>query len=99
MAVSAYPDKIGLVESLARPGGNVTGLSKRLAGTIRQAFTVTKGDFSESLPWAVLWFPESPAEALAFRDMQRRFSDSGPGDPVNRNAYVRQLQRGIRDRD
>jgi putative tryptophan/tyrosine transport system substrate-binding protein len=26
MAVSAHPDKIGLVESLARPGGNVTGL-------------------------------------------------------------------------
>ena len=29
MAVSAYPDKIGLVESLARPGGNITGLSSR----------------------------------------------------------------------
>jgi ABC-type uncharacterized transport system substrate-binding protein len=27
MAVSAYPEKIGLVESLAHPGGNVTGLS------------------------------------------------------------------------
>src|SRR6185436_14865314 len=27
MAVSAYPEKIGLVESLARPGGNVTGFS------------------------------------------------------------------------
>ena len=27
MAVSTHPEKIGLVESLARPGGNVTGLS------------------------------------------------------------------------
>ena len=27
MTVSAYPERIGLVQSLARPGGNVTGLS------------------------------------------------------------------------
>jgi putative ABC transport system substrate-binding protein len=25
MAVSGYPDKLGLVESLSHPGGNVTG--------------------------------------------------------------------------
>lgn len=31
MANSAYPDKTGLVESLARPGGNVTGLSSRVS--------------------------------------------------------------------
>src|SRR5688572_25492547 len=27
MTTSSYPDKIGLVDSLSRPGGNVTGLS------------------------------------------------------------------------
>ncbi|MBA3507553.1 MAG: hypothetical protein H0T80_17490 [Betaproteobacteria bacterium] len=27
VVLSSYPDKVGLVQSLARPGGNVTGLS------------------------------------------------------------------------
>ena len=44
MAVSSYPDKSGLVESLARPGGNVTGLSNLRAGTDEQEPPVSEGD-------------------------------------------------------
>jgi putative ABC transport system substrate-binding protein len=69
MAVSAYPDKVGLVESLARPGGNVTGLSsigpelgaKRLALLKEIAPTVSRV--------AYLWNPANPVEEFAFRDV------------------------------
>ena len=68
MLNSAYPDKMGLVESLARPGGNITGFSNvgpELAGKRQQLL-------KEMLPKvsrvALLWNPSNPTEALGFRD-------------------------------
>jgi putative ABC transport system substrate-binding protein len=77
MAVSAYPDKIGLVESLARPGGNVTGLSNVSPELFGKRLQLLKEISPKVSRVAVLWFPESPAEALAFRDMQAAFSAAG----------------------
>ena len=42
MAVSAHPDKIGLVESLAHPGGNVTGLSNVSPDLMGKRFQLLK---------------------------------------------------------
>jgi len=69
MAVSSYPDKIGLVESLGRPGGNVTGLSnvatelegKRLELLKEMAPTISRV--------AVLYNPASPVEPHGFREL------------------------------
>ena len=69
MAVSAYPDKIGLVESLTRPGTNVTGLSNVAPELFGKRLQFLKEIAPKVSRVAVLWFPESPAEALAFRDM------------------------------
>ena len=69
MAVSAYPDKIGLVESLAHPGGNVTGLSNVAPELFGKRFQLLKEIAPKVSRVAVLWFPESPAEAVSFRDM------------------------------
>jgi putative ABC transport system substrate-binding protein len=70
MAVSTYPDKIGLVESLARPGGNVTGLSNVTPELMGKRFQLLKEVAPTVSRVAVLWNPTSPVEPLGFRDTQ-----------------------------
>jgi putative tryptophan/tyrosine transport system substrate-binding protein len=70
MLNSAYPDKIGLVESLARPGGNITGFSHvgpELAGKRQQLLKELVPKVSRL---AVLWNPANPIEVMALRDTQ-----------------------------
>jgi ABC-type uncharacterized transport system substrate-binding protein len=64
------PISAGLVESLARPGGNITGLSNinaELSGKRLELLKETNPKFSRV---AVLWNPEYPALALAFKESQ-----------------------------
>jgi putative ABC transport system substrate-binding protein len=68
MAVSAYPDKIGLVESLARPGGNVTGLSNVSPELMGKRFQLLKEIAPKVSRVAVLWNPASPVEPNGFRE-------------------------------
>jgi putative ABC transport system substrate-binding protein len=68
MAVSSYPDKIGLVDSLARPGGNVTGLSNVAPDLIGKRFQLLKDIAPKVSRVAVLWNPASPVEPLGFRE-------------------------------
>ena len=70
MTISAYPDKIGLVESLARPGGNVTGLSNVSPDLMGKRFELLKEIAPKVSRVAVLWNPASPVEPLGFRDVQ-----------------------------
>ena len=69
MAVSGNSDKIGLVESLARPGGNITGLSNVAADLTGKRLQYLKEIAPKVSRVAVLWFPESAAETLWFQDM------------------------------
>jgi putative tryptophan/tyrosine transport system substrate-binding protein len=69
MAVSAYPDKIGLVESLARPGGNVTGLSNLGPELMGKSFQLLKEIAPKVSRVAVLWNPASPVEQLGFKEI------------------------------
>jgi putative ABC transport system substrate-binding protein len=69
MAVSAYPDKLGLVESLGRPGGNVTGLSNLGPELLGKSFELLKEIAPKASRLAVLWNPASPVEALVFKEM------------------------------
>ena len=69
MAVSAYPDKIGLVESLARPGGNVTGLSNLGPELMGKSFQLLKEIAPKASRVAVLWNPASPVETWGFKEI------------------------------
>jgi putative ABC transport system substrate-binding protein len=77
IAVSAYPERIGLVESLARPGGNVTGLSNvapELAGKRIELLREIAPRISRV---AYLWNPDSPVEPVGLRDLLAAASAAG----------------------
>ena len=67
MTVSAYPDKIGLVESLAHPGGNVTGLSNVSPDLMGKRFELLKEIAPKISRLAVMWNPASPVEPFGFQ--------------------------------
>ncbi len=69
MAVSAYPDKLGLVESLARPGGNVTGLSSIGSELVGKRLAFLKEIAPSVSRVAYLWNPTNPYEEFEFRDV------------------------------
>jgi putative ABC transport system substrate-binding protein len=69
MAVSAYPDKIRLVESLARPGGNVTGLTNVSPDLMGKRFQLLREMAPKVSRVAVLWNPASPVEPNGFREV------------------------------
>lgn len=69
MANSAYPDKSGLVESLARPGGNVTGLSNFGPELMGKSLEILKEIAPRVTRVAVLLNPGNPVESLAFEEV------------------------------
>jgi putative ABC transport system substrate-binding protein len=64
----ADPERSGLVASLGRPGGNVTGISNQLFELQAKQYQL----FKEALPrlarLAVLWNPTNEASAMAWRE-------------------------------
>jgi len=69
MAVSAHPDKIGLVESLARPGGNVTGLDNVGPDLKGKQLQLLKELAPKVSRVAVLWNPANLVETFGFKEM------------------------------
>jgi len=70
MLNSAYPDKMGLVESLARPGGNITGFSNVAPELAGKKLQLLKEMVPKVSRVALLWNPANPLEVMGFRDMQ-----------------------------
>ena len=68
VVLSSYPDKVGLVQSLARPGGNVTGLSTFAPELMGKRLELLKEIAPKVSRVAVLWNPTSPVEPLGFRE-------------------------------
>ncbi len=70
MAVSAAPVETGLVASLARPGGNVTGLSIQAAEVGGKRLELLKEAVPHAARLAVLWNAANPAKVLEWQDIQ-----------------------------
>jgi putative ABC transport system substrate-binding protein len=70
MASAGDPVASGLVESLARPGGNITGLSQIAAELAGKRLELLKEMVPELSRVAVLWNPQSPASTLSWKEIQ-----------------------------
>ena len=64
----AFPERQGFIESLARPGGNVTGVSNQggeFSGKVLQLLKETLPQLSKI---AIVWNPDNPASAISFKE-------------------------------
>jgi ABC-type uncharacterized transport system substrate-binding protein len=71
MAVSADPVAAGLVASLARPGGNVTGLSIQARDAGGKRLQLLREALPKASRVAVLWNAAYPGKAVEFGETQR----------------------------
>jgi putative tryptophan/tyrosine transport system substrate-binding protein len=70
MAIVANPVEAGLVSSLARPGGNVTGLSIMLAELSAKRLQLLKETMPSLTRVVVLWNPPTPYHAKAVENLK-----------------------------
>jgi putative ABC transport system substrate-binding protein len=71
MTAAADPLGSGLVASLARPGGNVTGLSLMSADLVEKRLELLKEVLPGISSVAVLWNADHPFSALVFKETAR----------------------------
>jgi len=70
MAAAGDVTVTGLVESLARPGGNITGLSQMNPELVGKRLELLKEIVPSLSRVAVLWNPEDKISALTWREIQ-----------------------------
>jgi len=68
----ADPVALGLVDSLARPGGNLTGLTIITEVLVGKRLELLKETVPKLTRVAVLWSPQSPGNALQWKESQVR---------------------------
>ena len=62
---------IGLIESLARPGGNVTGITDQSAALSAKRLELLKEALPRAVRIAVLWNADDPGMTLRYRELER----------------------------
>jgi putative ABC transport system substrate-binding protein len=77
MASAADPVQLGLVASLARPGGNITGLSEITPEMAGKRLELLKEMVPKLSRVAVLWDPGNDASALSWKEIQSPASQLG----------------------
>lgn len=71
------PVASGLVQSLAQPGGNVTGVANVLPALSGKLVELTREILPAAARIAVLWNPDNPAKALELRELEAHARRAG----------------------
>src|SRR6266480_4344363 len=69
-ASHADPVGLGHVASLARPGGNITGLSMLLTELAAKQLEILKETMPQGFRFAVIWNPTTPSHVPALRSVE-----------------------------
>ena len=69
MVLASFPDKMGLVDSLARPGSNITGLSTFAPQLGAKRVELLKEMVPKFSRLAVLFDPANPVESVGLREL------------------------------
>ena len=89
VAATGDPVTAGLVSSLARPGGNVTGVSAMLLDLSAKRMAILKEAFPKGSRATVLWNPGRPdnvPEVLAMQDAAKALGVRLDSQPVRTRA-------------
>ena len=96
MALAADPVGNGLVSNLARPGGNVTGISLMLPDVGAKRLQLLKDTLPNVSRVAVLWNPEHPvAQTPTERARSRRFARWDSSFPAHRGGGPWRVREGF----
>lgn len=71
------PVEVGLVQSLARPGGNVTGVANILPALSGKLIELARDILPGTRRIAALWNPDNPAKALELRQLEEHAQRAG----------------------
>jgi putative ABC transport system substrate-binding protein len=71
------PVASGLVQSLARPGGNVTGVANVLPALSGKLVELTREILPGARRLAAMWNPDNPAKALELRELEAHAQRAG----------------------
>jgi putative ABC transport system substrate-binding protein len=77
MAISGDPVQTGLVASLARPGGNVTGVTSLSLELVAKRLQLIKDVVPKASRVSVLWNPASPEKELEWKELRTAASRLG----------------------
>ena len=70
MTQVADPERDGFVASLARPGGNITGLTHMNTELAGKRLELLKESVPKASRVAVLWNPANPSQAFNFKELE-----------------------------
>jgi putative ABC transport system substrate-binding protein len=89
----ANPERQGLVASLARLGGNVTGMSNQLHEVSGKSYQLVKEALPQLSKLAIMWNPDNPASVIRFKE------GDVPAAAALKIALISLEVRGVEDLD
>jgi putative ABC transport system substrate-binding protein len=96
------PIEAGLVESLARPGGNITGLTNIASVLSGKRLEVLKETIPKLSRIAVLWDPQNPGSSLQWKESEIAAKELGlriyPMEVSSANKYESAFNKAMKAR-